>query len=326
MSFLNLIVNIVAFDDPTTHNNPQLLRPGWRRQWQGVPCESPGSVELNIDPLQEVVAFNGARSLTVNGLTNFEISNVPALDVSRYRLEWAGAGAAPGFRTARTVAVETGNLVLTMNANQTLSCTSTLGAVFGDVSVGDQVFIPGASTGDSGPFDTLNEGLWSVLTAAAGGLTLARLGSGVISGATETVAIADDSEFQVFSSTGVQIGDTLDIVAGFSSSTWRAYEITSVTASRVEFVSTAPVGSETAVPGASGIAIYSAAKQFVYLESDQEVALKFNGATDETNRVTPFIPGDSTQKGFAQKVGTVYSLSIKNRSTTRAKVILISAE
>ena len=37
----------------------------------------------------------------------------------------------------------------------------------GAVLVGDTVFIPGASTGDTSVFNPLNEGAWSVLSATA---------------------------------------------------------------------------------------------------------------------------------------------------------------
>ncbi len=72
--------------------------------------------------------------------------------------------------------------------------------------------------------------------------------------------------------------------------------------------------------------IYSQAKRYVLVETDQECALKFNGATDESNRIEPILAADSEQVGFQERYGTVFSLSIKNRSTAIANVTFISAE
>jgi hypothetical protein len=317
MSTLNVITSTVGFDDATASNNPQRRSPDWRRSFPGMPADMVAGVPFTVDPLQEVSLFSGARSLTANSSTDYDLENVPVLGTSRYRLTWGGAGTAPGFRTARTLALSGGNLVVTYQANQTVTLSSNLGAVFGALQVGDDVFLPGTSTGDTGPFDPLNEGLWTVLVAGASGVTLGRPDGTVFSGATETVAVADDAEVQAFSVLGVQIGDTVDISSGFSASAQRAYEIVSVTATRIEFVSTTPLGDETAVPGTSGLAIYSAAKFFVQIEADQECALKYNGATGNGCRLTPRVASDQDHVGFDLKMGTVYSLSVKNLSTRR---------
>ncbi len=326
MSFLNLTIGIVAFDDASNNNNPQLLRPGWRKQWSGVPVDKSSVQEFHLDPLEEIVAFDGSRTLGSNGTTDYDLTNLASVDSTRYRLKWGGAGTAPAFRTARTVASSGGNIILTLNANNTVTATSSLGSIFGGVQVGDKGFVPGVSTGDTTPFSSLNEGMWNVILASAASVTLSREAGSVFSGSTETVAVTLDSQLQFFSASGVQAGDTLDIAAGFSAATQRAYEVLFVTADSVEFISAMPLADETAVPGVSGLAVYSSSKQFLYLETDQEIAVKYNGDTSEKNRVTPFLANTTDNKGFDAKSGVVYSLSIKNRSTSKARVILITCE
>lgn len=326
MSLLNLSLAIVAFDDVPSYSNPRRRRPDWQRLMQGIPVERPGITPVTIPPLSTVEVFSGVRTLTANALTDYDLANVPSVSTSRYRLTWGGAGTTPGFRTARAVASSGGNLVLTLNANSTVTATSSLGAIFGAVAAGDTVFVPGAATGDSGPFDPLNVGYWTVLAAAAAQLTLGRSAGTVFEGATETVAITDDAEFQVFSAAGVQVGDTVDISAGFALSAQAAYEVVAVTATRLEFESAAPLADETAVPGTAGLVVYSAAKRFVHVESDQPLAVRYNGDTTDNNRLDPWIPADDSLIGYDSKVGTVYSLALKNRSTQTANVTFISVE
>lgn len=326
MPLMNLVAGVTIADDATPHNNPRRRLPDWSRSMTGIPVDLDGGKRYVLDPLAEAALFSGTRTLGANGATNYALANVPSLSVSRYRLTWASAGAAPAFRTARALALSGGNAVLTHQANSTVTLASSLGSVFGAVQVGDVVFVPGAATGDTGPFSPSNQGYWEVLTVAAALLTLRRPAGTVFTGATETVAVATDPEVQAFSAAGVQVGDTVEITAGFATSARSAYEVLAVTASRLDFVSSSPLGAETAVPGASGLTVYSAAKRFVWVEADQEVALKYNGATDEGCRVTPLVPGDKERVGVDIKIGVAYSLSVKNRSTARATVLLFTAE
>lgn len=326
MATLNTITHIIAFDDAGGGNNPQRKVVDWRRPQLGIAVTNPRSQQLQLDPQQEVVVFSGTRTLTIDGTTQFDLS-LSSLDSTRYAMTWDGTGTAPGFRTARSVAVATGNVVLTLQANQTVTVTSSLGAVFGVVVAGDVVFVPGVSTGETGPFNSLNEGYWSVLAANATTLTLQRLSGTVFSGASETVAIADNLEFQVFSAAGVQAGDTLDIVSGFATSAIRSYNVVAVTARRLEFTSTLPLALESnVVPTAAGVKVYNDSKRYVYVEGDQELAVKVNADTTENNRVEPWVPAHTELVGYYEKVGTTYALAVKNRSTARANVTVVTAE
>jgi len=100
-----------------------------------------------------------------------------------------------------------------------------------------------------------------------------------------------------------------------------------VTAGYVEFISTVTLAEEAGVvPGVAGLQIYSASKRLIYLESDQEIAVKINGDTSERLRLEPWIAADTDRVASFIKTGATFSLSVKNRSTTRAKVQFISVE
>ena len=257
-----------------------------------------------------------------------------------------GVGSAPAFRTDRapsilnqsvggTPATFYGYISISPQPNQVVFVTNpdTGGiplATWTTVQIGDQVFIPGVTTGDEAVFDPMNEGLWVVLGISSDHkvLTLGRITGTVYSASTSinTSDIDYVSEFQVFSSSGVQIEDTLDLVSGFSSQALRSYGITCVTPTYIEFRSSLPLSSEALVPGVGSFNVYSSQKSFISIETDQEIAVKLNGNTSETDRVSPILASEGGFVGVYSKFGTVYSLLLCNRSTAVATVTLISAE
>jgi hypothetical protein len=325
MATLTRTGRILMFDDTPSNRNPIRRHADWQQSLQALPVLNPqGAKEFPLLPGEEATLWSGVRTLTANGSTAYDVT-LSSLDPSRYRLTWTGVGADPGFRTARTVVSSPGNLLFALQANQTVKVTSSLGAIFGAVVVGDNVMVPGVVTGDPAVFDPLNEGLWEVLAKTSTELTLRRPADATFSGVTETVAVTSDDQFLAYSAAGVQVGDLLDLVSGFAGSSLRSYPVVAVTSLWVEFSYSMPLAEEAAVvPGASGLAVYSAAKRYVYLEADQEVAVKLNGDTGEHNRVEPIAGAGAP--GWFEKFGTVYSLVVKNRSTASAVVVLISAE
>jgi len=279
---------------------------------------------VEVAPLAEVQLFSGTRSLTTDNTTEYALALVSS---STYRIRWTGTGAAPGFRVDRNVAVTGGNAIVTLNANQTVTVTHSAGAVFGAVVAGDSVRIPGVVTNETaGPFDSLNQGNWAVLSATATTLVLSRASGTVFTGRTETVAITNNSQFISYSSAGVQVGDTIDIAGGFSVPTRQGFVVSQVTSSMVEFVSTVPLAQETVIPGVAAFVVYSSSNRYLYIETNQACAIKLNGAIDETNRVDPIIAGDQSKVGFFEKWGPTYSLSVKNRSTNIATITVFTAE
>lgn len=327
-SFLSFVMQAVGFDDLPPTSNPTRKGIDQRLAFQNVPVDNDQTQEYHIDPAGSVTVVDGQRSLGVNGSTAFDLT---LIDATTYRITWTGAGAAPAFRTDRSVDLTGVTLTLVANPNLSLTVTADTGTPFSSVVAGDVVFIPGVSSGDpAGPFNDLNVGFWTVLAASGTVLTLARDPNlyPVFSGTSETVGPGITAEeFVAFTAAGVQVGDTLDLSAGFAPAALHSYDITAVTPEWLQFQSTSPLGEESdIVPGTSGIVVYTNRKRFVLVLADQEVAVRYNGDTGNSNRVEPLLAGTLGYEGWDVKFGTVWKLVLVNRSSVRAKVTVCSAE
>lgn len=325
MSELTFVTKVLAYDDLPRTNNPKRVGIDRLISMTAVPVENDQTQKIPLDPGATVTVIDGTRSTSIDNTTAFTMTLSP-LDPTIYRFTNSG-GTAPAFRVDRGLATSTHQLVLTVNQNQTLTMDCGSAGLFGALQSGDIVWIPGITTGDPlGQFNTLNEGTWYVLATGSNVIVLGRAVGSVFNGFTETVTPAANSAVQGFSATGVQAGDTLDISAGFSTNTQRAFEITTVNPAWVEVRSTLPLGLETATPTATGFVIYTAAKRYVGVESEEEIVLQFNGGTDTTNRVTPLRSGSARFAGVFQKFGTTWKLVLVNRGTVRHTVTVTSAE
>jgi len=330
MAILNLSTRILSYEDSGSTNNPQQRPFDWSRVIQSIPVDNPSCEPFRIPSLQQVEIFDGTRTLSTDGTTQYSL-NVLNVASNRYRLKWTGVGAAPVFRTDRAVTFLAGvppaTITVTPQLNQSVAVTTNAGAVFTGVVAGDVVYIPGLSTGDSASiFDPLNEGFWSVLSATTSQLVLVRNPGTVYASKAETVTITDNTSFQIFSSSGVQVDDTLSLVSGFSVALLQNYEIVAVTANAIEFVSgTVLPNITTIVPGANAIVIFSNAKSYIYLETNQNLEVSLNDNT-ASFIVEPILAGDSNKVGKFELTGTVYSLIALNKSTQPATVRVFSVE
>ena len=100
--------------------------------------------------------------------------------------------------------------------------------------------------------------------------------------------MTSDPQFQAFSSGPVQIGDSVVISAGFSAVTWGTYVLTAVNSGWIEFASTESLPLEAGImPGTSGFTIYSQARRFIHLESDQLITVHVAAAPDLFSRSCP---------------------------------------
>ena len=318
-------MKVVAYCDSARTSNPQKTPINWGSSLVNLPFENAGTVPVELPLGATQTILNGTRSLTIDNTTVFSLTS-SSLSADRYRLASTG-GTAPGFRTARAVTLNTIGVVVTVNANLSVSLTAQSGSPFSAIAGGDQVFIPGLSTGDpAGPFSSLNEGWWTVLTASSTILVLTR-GTGAFSATSETVTPTDDVSFFAFSPSGTQIGDTLRLSAGFAASALSSYEILAVTAGWIEFQALLPLANQTGIePTAAGVAVYTSAKRFLLIETDQEIIVQLNGSTDVSNVVTPLLPGNCRFPGVIMKFGPVWQLTLINRSSATANVSVVSAE
>jgi len=324
-AFFNLFQKIQAFGDATNNSNPLLRHVDWSRNVNGVVCENPRSDPYKIEPGQTKLVFDGTRTTTIGGGTTFA-SSLSSLDPSRYRFTWTG-GADPGFRIDRSLALNGVSVTFTVQANNTVILSVPTGPDFTGVATGDIIFVPNLTTGDaSSPVSVMNSGYWQVLAVTdSTHLVLVRFSGADFEATTETVALTANTQLQAFTSSGVQVGDNVDISAGFATATRKTYEIVAVTSKFFEVISTTPIPAETGIqPGAAGLIVYTAAKKFLYIEADQECSIRCNGSSDDTQRGSPAEAG--SMDVLFMKKGPTWSLSLVNRATVTANVFIISYE
>jgi hypothetical protein len=249
----------------------------------------------------------------------------------------ATAGTAPGFRTNRALTLNTEVVTVTVNNNATVqfALSSISAGTFAAVSVGDVVWVPNTSTGDSANvFSETNSGFWTVLAVgpvsmvANKVLTLKRLAGTSFSGVAEVVTLTANTQLQAFSSAGVQVTDKLEIVSGFSSVSQKTFEISAVSHDWVEFSSTAALPLESGIlPTSTGLVFYTAGKKYLRIDVDQEAVVRLNGDTTNNVKVSPIVSASRDNMGWLEKYGSCYTLTVVNKSVTDSMVLhVISAE
>lgn len=323
-SILNLTQKIVAYSDKTVSSNPRLRNVDWTRDMPGLAIGAPKSDRIDIQPGQSKLVFDGTRTTTIGVTTEFDISLSP-LDPSRYRFTWT-TGTNPSLRSDRAIDLTGIATTFVVNANATVNLNSASPAFTG-VVVGDSVFVPNTTTGDSANvFSAANSGFWTVIAVlSTSSLQLARPSGEDFSATAETQTPASADQLQIFSASGVQIGDAVDISSGFSFQD--TFIVAAVTANFFEVISSKVIPTEVGVtPGAAGMVFYTDTKNFLYIEVDQEAAVRLNGDSGSFNRLSPREPGSTTMPGVFMKMGPVWSLVIVNRTSVTMSALVIHAE
>jgi hypothetical protein len=317
-------LNVLAFEDTgSTTRNPRKRNIAWEQSIgpitvAGAKTDSPD----DLAPGATATLFSTAVSISADASTDYTLSAPLGAPVGHYRLTWGTHGAAPAFRTARTVVLAGRTATLTVNPDSTVTVSLDSTTPFGAVQAGDTALIPGVSTYDApGPFDPLNEGRWTVLSTTSATVVLARPAGSVWQGVSQSVAIPADSAIRFFSAAGVQPGDKADFSSGFPSSIRHAYPVTAVAPDYIEFDSPQPLPVFTVTPGAAALQIYRGSRSFVLVVATQEVDLTING---QILRLTPQSPGDVDAAGFHAHTGPVWSLSVTNRSSATAELTVMS--
>jgi hypothetical protein len=156
-------------------------------------------------------------------------------------------------------------------------------------------------------------------------LLLART-TDTFSGLTQTVAITSASQIQIFTSTGIQIGNKVDILGSFNVYTLGTYTVSLVTPTYVEVTSLVTLPAQSGVTVAStDMVFYSSIKRWVRVEVDRKCAVKFNADTTINNRLDP-ITVNGVNVAYQEKMGCVYSLVVTNRELSPLTVKVWSVE
>lgn len=325
MSIYNFSLCLTAFDAPGTGLQRKPI--DWRRSLLGINCLSPQSPTYRIPPSTTQAIFSGVRSTSFDDDTQLTLTLSP-LASNRYRFTWT-AGTAPVFRTDRALTPNGHVLTVALAANGTITVTSGTSGEFTSVQVGDSIWVPGLTTGDSSNvFDEMNVGLWVVLGKTGSTvLNLSRPTGTSFQAIAEAVTVTNNAQFQAFGSTGVQVGDKVNITSGFATPVLQIYTIDVVNSKWFEVLATGalPV-NQVGVPTTDGLQFYTSAKKFVYIEVDQEAIVRFNGDVSNLGQLSPLAPGDKNGVGIECRNGPVWQLDIVNRSTETMEVLVASVE
>lgn len=314
MSKLNFLVYLNTYSDPSASNNPSLSNFKWTREITGISAQNPLSEALSLAPGESKSIFNGSRTLAQDGTTQYSISLKP-LSSNTYILK-AVSGTLPNFRTPRSTGADaTTAVTITVNGPlATFASTAGTAFNFAAVQVGDKARI-------GSDFNVLNQGEYKILAKTATSFTVENQSASAEGPIVMGADFAD--QIQIYSAAGVQIDDTIVISGGFSIVTQGSYKITDVAANYVEFYSTDALPIESNIQ-TQAIAIYSAAKNVIYIEADEKTQVTVNGSV--VANIEPFIIGSSKQPGVFMLKSTVYSLSLQNTSLDSASLFVASVE
>lgn len=316
MSKFNILMHIQSYKDANPSNNPSMSHFKWTREQQGLSSEKPTSQEFALSPSESKDLFNGSRTLSHNGSTQYDISKKPLVS-NTYVLSWNGTGASPAFRAARSIGSDATTVITVSKNGDLVTLTNTGGTaidlVTGLVVVGDLVSLGAA-------FNAANQGVFKVLSRTATTLSLENANG---SAEVVTLGASFSTALEIFSSSGVQVGDTLKILGGFSPVSRESFEITAVFPDRVEFFSAKVLPEESDVQTTS-ISIYSSAKKFIYIESSDKITLTINGTSVVT--VEPFVEATGNKPGMYFQKSTIWSLTCSNDSINMATIYLAAIE
>ncbi len=319
MSKMNLLVHLNAYRDVTDTNNPSLNHFKWNRDLQGLNVSEPTSKCVELQAGQSLILFSGTVSTNSDLTTTWDIA-LKAGSSNLYQISHNG-GTAPDFRTSRAIGSDaTTEVTVTKNA-KLLTFQATGGTIWdlsaAGVAVGDEVRIAGG-------FNAVNQGKFKILSFSVNSFTV----ENEIGQAEGPIVLGADfaTEVQVFSADGVQVGDKVDVLAGFSSVTFGTYDIVDVNPDYIEIFSSESLPIETAVSNnPDALLIYQDAKQFLFIESDKKLDIKINGSTI-TNEIIPMTAGTDKKPGFFMSSASLKSAEIINKDQSTATIFYVTAE
>lgn len=189
MPTANFVESILFYDDDENTSNPQRKHVDWRRSSSGARFDQVYSERFLLSPGVEKVLE------TSLGETDLSATPVAVQAVTAQSTWYQFRGAFPTSPWASALAVSAQSLTLTVQVDGTLLVTGTGLASLSAVVPGDWVYIAGSQYGDTGPFSSVNQGFWEVVSVAAG-LTL-RSVYGTTTPVNETVTTTSVNNLQL---------------------------------------------------------------------------------------------------------------------------------
>lgn len=314
MSKLNLLVHINAYKDNVPTNNPTKSHFKWKLDSQSSEINEPESKEVELQPGETLSLFSGITAISDDGTTTYDLA-LKAGTSNTYRLSH-NAGTAPVFRTQKTTGADATTEVTVTKNGPIMKVESTAGTPFtllADAVVGDIVRLGSA-------FNVANQGKFKILSLDATSFQVEN-SSSVAEG-----SILLDADFaedvNIFSSTGVQVGEKAVISSGFSSVSLGSYEITDVNPEYIEIYSINSLPEESNVQ--TQIQARNSSKSFMYIESNKKLSISINDSA--AGDIEPVTCGTKLKKGVYLKTGNSYSASITNESQDVASVFYALGE
>lgn len=324
MEILNLTIQLLAYSDYTGQtDNPTMRSFDWTRRFSGLSISDGKSNKATIAPGESLTLFDGVVS---HGLTTSSVLDLLLLsqESSRYRMSVTSGPS--GFRTPRSPSGIV-NCTVTIN-NNAMATFDFTGATLTGIVVGDTMRIKGSALYDTAPFvfSSINSGLWKIIGVQGTKVYCIRPTGISFSGIGEVVsAVSGDVMF--FSSSGVQAGDKIKISGTFSPVTQKTFVVMDVTPTTLDIMSAESLPDETGLTYvASSVDIYSESKRLLYIESDQDVAVRINTDASDNEMINPIEAGKPCMVGVFMKWGNTYKCVLVNKSINTSNVLWITGE
>lgn len=313
MNIFNAFIKLLSFQDSQT-SSPQLNHFKWSREILNIPVHDPTSIEYTLAPGEQVELFNALRTLGHDNTTQYNLSH----DYSGiYKLEWTGTGSHPQFRIPRAIGIDaTTEVSLSVDINTGLVTLTTPNGTpinTSNINIGDIIYLSNAI------FAANNAGSFIVLSVTPTSIIYKNS-----SATPQTVVLGANfnKKLKVFSNTGVQKNDYVLIRHSNFGIVNGLYVIKNVTDDTIWFYS--PHVLPPTIQSGFDLQIFSGAKQFIYLETSQPLAIQVNNVWESDVEIFTCKP---PQPGIYFKKSLVYKLVIKNKSLTdNAKIYFASAE
>lgn len=320
---LNYITQLLCYSDPAVTDNPHERAFDHRRRLESIAVKNPSGDSKMLAPGESFSIVQNTVSADLSG-TIVGIALVSPGN-SVYRLSYTGGSNI--FRTARA---PTGLAVCNVTVNNnSVAVFDFVGADVSSVLVGDLMRIAGDGTYDTGPFqfNPINSGIWKVIGKSGTKISVVRPVGQSFQAVAEAVTGPVDTDTSFFADDKVRPGMQFQVNGTFSQVTRRTFEVLNSTPDSIDFVSTASIPEESGLSYVTDtIVFYTGVKRMVYFECDQECSIRFNGQTDDLNRVTPIEAGNSMLRGSSLKWGDTYSCQVVNLSVNSCSIKFFMVE
>ena len=315
MSKLNLLVHINAYKDKVPTNNPSKSHFKWTLDSQSSEINEPESKEVELQAGETLSLFSGISSISDDGTTTYDLA-LKAGTSNTYKITH-NSGTAPLFRTQRASSADATTEITVTKNGPIIKFEATGGTLLDLITNG----VINGDTVKIGPsFNAANQGKYKILSLNATSFQVENQ-SGVAEGPI-VLGATFAAELDVFSSTGVQVGEKVTLSGGFSPISLGTYEITDVNPDNIEIYSIKSLPEETNIN--TQIQVRNSSKSFIYIESNKNLSIQINGSS--AGDIEPVTCGSKLKKGVYLKTGNSYSVSITNESQDVASVFYALGE